>query len=344
MGVLLGLGVSMPMAQAGVPVRMNLEAGGGFDVLYAFSTGQSTVGRDDLSGHILADVDIDAAGRVSRFAFTGGRVAHADTTLEILLNTSFLGTAKVRISLANVVTQPMTNGGQGVVVPVSGALDNADHRMISNEGTITTRYLLGNTIVMQETRNLATQPDNSPLVGGSTVTATLLEETGFWKRYGLSLQHTRDVVRTQVVSGVPNLPAGTTLDIYEVSGFAASGEVVVPGDGFVAWASAFRNVGDADFQTRDPLTGHPLLVMYALGAGSGPWTLPVVPDPASQTLKIQCPVPLRAPLVWEHSITLAPDAWQALAGGRIEQGVEGEQVISLPTAERIFLRASVPVP
>jgi hypothetical protein len=342
--LLVAAGSLLAIAQAGVPLRMELAPGGGFATRYEFSTGQYTDGVDALSGFILADIDINSAGSVSRFAFTGGRVAHENTTLEILLNTSFLGIAKVRITTTNVVTQPLTNRGPGSVDPVAGTLNNAEHRMISNEGSILTRYSVGNSTVLQENRNLATQPDDTALVGTSTVSAVLLAETPYWKRYRIDLHHTRDVVRTQPVSGVPFIPAGTTLDISEDGEFSASGEVVVPGDGFASWAAAFRNVSAVEFGTLDPMTGQPLLVMYALGAGTGPWTLPVVLDASSNTLKIQCAQPLRAPLVWQHSTSLAPTTWQALPGGQIAVGTEGEQIISLPVADRIFLRAHVPVP
>jgi hypothetical protein len=342
--MILVAGSLLPMTKAGVPVRLDLAPGGGFDVRYEFSTGQYSDGRDALSGHILADVDINATGVVTRCQLTGGRVAHENTTLEILLNTSFLGIAKVRITTTDVVTQPLTNRGPGNVDPITGALNNTEHRMISNEGTILTRYSVGNTTVLQETRNLATQPDDTPLVGNSTVTAVLLAETSYWKRYRIDFHHTRDVVRTQSVTGVPIIPAGTTLNISEDGEFSASGEVVVPGDGFVTWAATFRHVADVDFETRDPVTGQPLLVMYALGAGAGPWTLPMDLDPASATMRIQCPLPLRAAVVWEYSAGLAPNAWQTLPGGRMEPGLEGEQVILLPSSDRLFLRAYVPVP
>ena len=332
-------------AAAGVPLRLDLAPGGGFDVNYALSNGHATDGRDVLTGHMLGTVEINPAGEVTRLALTGGRIAHQNATLSVPLSTSFFGiVTKVTISLGGVVSQIVTNRGPGNVDPASGVLFNPDHRMISNEGTITTRYLVGSAVLAQETRNLATQPDDTPLVGTSTVTATLLAETGYWKRYRIDFHHTRDETRTQPVSGIPTLPAGTTLTIREEGEFSASGEVLVPGEDFVTWAANSRGASVVGFDALDPQTGHPLLVMYALGADEGAWTLPVNLDEGSSSLRMQVPVALRAPVVWEYSASLASGSWQALAGGRVEQGAQGEQVIPLPPGGRAFVRAYVPVP
>lgn len=329
---------------ADIDVRLDLAPGGGFDVQYALSTGQSTNGRDALSGHILAKVQISRWAEVTSLKLVGGRVAHRNTTLEIPLSTSVLGTSKVRIALAGVATQPLTRSGVGWVDAESGILTNAGHRMISNEGTITTRYLVGTSVLAQETRNLATQPDDTALEGITTVTATLLEETGYWKRYRINLHHTRDEFRTQWVSGVPTLPVGTTLTIREEGEFYASGEVLVPGNDFEAWASTSRGVVGGELDTLDPVTGQPLLVMYALGGGAGAWSLPVEVDASAGILRLQSSLPLRAPVVWEYSQTMAPGSWQLLPSGRVEQGAAGEQTIPLPPGEQLFLRVHVPLP
>jgi hypothetical protein len=343
--LLLITSVPFAAANAGVPLRLDLTPGGGFDVNYAFSTGHATNGRDVLSGHMLGTIEINPAGEVISLALTGGRIAHQNTVLTIPLSTSFFGiVTKVTISLEGVVSRIVTNRGPGYVDQTSGNLFNPDHRMISNEGTITTRYLVGTVLLDQETRNLATQPDDTPLVGTSTVAATLLGQTGLWKRYRIDFHHVRNEVRTQPVSGIPTLPTGTTLTIQEEGEFSASGEVLIPGEDFVAWAATSRGVSVGGFDQLDPQTGQPLLVMYALGADEGAWTLPVILDAGSGHLRMQLPDSLRAPVVWEYSASLAPGSWQALAGGRLEQGTQGEQVIPLPPGGRAFVRAYVPVP
>lgn len=58
------------------PVELTLAAGRRFDVTYALSIGQTTNGRDDLSGRILADVRVTEFDGVSGFKMTGGRIAH----------------------------------------------------------------------------------------------------------------------------------------------------------------------------------------------------------------------------------------------------------------------------
>lgn len=332
------------------PVQLVLEPGGGFDVDYAFSTGQATTGRDDLSGHILADLALDDSDRPVSFFLTGGRIAHADSTVEILLNTSFLGNTKVQTVVQGTASLPQTQAGSGIVDPDTGEIANFGHRLITNEGTVTTRYLLGTTVLDQSTRNLATQPDNTPLVGSTTLIPTLLAETGWWKRCHIELVHVRDEGRTAPVSGVPGVPVGTTYLIHEEGGFTANGEAIFPGDDFANWASLHRGVTPRSLDDRDPASGQPLLVMYALAAGSGPWQVPVEFRPATGEVLLHLPpTGLLAPVKWEYCSGAATASWQPLAGtpqpgGITPAGSAGTATLPLPPGTRGFIRASVPPP
>jgi len=107
------------------------------------STGQSTTGRDDLSGTIKADVRINPSNEITRFIMTGGRVAHADETLDLTIGPTLFGTARVLFITQGVASLPLTDSGTGDVVPPTGTVANDGHRMISNEGLATTRYMIG---------------------------------------------------------------------------------------------------------------------------------------------------------------------------------------------------------
>jgi hypothetical protein len=347
-GIALAAAIALPASAA--PVELVLAPGGGFDVDYFFSTGQSTTGRDELSGHILAELVLDDADRPTTFFLTGGRIAHADSTIEILLNTSFLGNTKVQTIVQGTASLPQTQAGSGVVDPDTGVIANFGHRLITNEGTLTTRYLLGNTILDQSTRNLATQPDNSPLVGTTTLIPTLLAETGWWKRCHIQLVHVRDEGRSAPVSGVPGVPTGTTYTVYEQGGFTANGEALFPGDDFIAWSDSTRGTTPRDLDDLDPSSGQPLLVMYALDAAPGPWQVPVEFRPASSEILLHLPATgLRAPVKWEYWTGTATDSWQPLAGtpqsgGITPFGSAGTLTLPLPPGTRGFVRASVPTP
>jgi hypothetical protein len=332
------------------PVHLTLEPGAGFDVDYAFNTGQATTGRDDLSGHILADLVLDDADRPTTFFLTGGRIAHADSTVEILLNTSFLGNTKVQTIVQGTASLPQTQAGSGVVDPDTGIIANFGHRLITNEGTLTTRYLLGTTVLDQSTRNLATQPDNSPLVGTTTITPTLLAESGWWKRCHIEMVHYRDEGRSAPVSGVPGVPTGTTYLIYEEGGFTAIGEALFPGDDFTTWAQSTRGILPRALDDRDPASGQPLLVMYALAAGPGPWQVPVEFRTSTSEILLHLPATgLLAPVKWEFWSGNPSDSWQPLAGtpqpgGITPFGSAGTTTVPLPPGTRGFVRASVPTP
>lgn len=332
------------------PVQLILGPGAGFDVDYAFSTGQATTGRDDLSGHILADLALDESDRPVSFFLTGGRIAHADSTVELFLPTSVPGTAKVQTVVQGTASLPQTQAGSGVVDPDTGIIDNFGHRLISNEGSVTTRYLIGTTVVDQSTRDLATQPDSSPLVGTTTLVPTLLAETGWWKRCHVELVHFRDEGRVAPVSGVPGVPPGTTYLVHEEGGFSAHGEALFPGDDFANWASLNRGVTPRSLDDRDPASGQPLLVMYALGAGPGPWQVPVEFRPAAGEVLLHLPpTGLPAPVKWEYWSGNATAPWQPLAGtpqpgGVTPAGSAGTTTVPLPPGSRGFIRASVPSP
>lgn len=160
-------------ALAAEPVELTLTPGGGFDVTYSLSTGQSTNGRDDLSGRILADVRVNECGHVGWFKMSGGRIVHSDGTLDLALS-SFV---HVLFITQGVASLPLTEVGGGGVNGSTGIASNSGHRMISNEGLAKTRYVVFGSTAGEEVRDLAVQPDNTPLVGTTTLTATVLAST-----------------------------------------------------------------------------------------------------------------------------------------------------------------------
>lgn len=155
------------------PVELTLAAGGGFDVTYSLSTGQSTNGRDGLSGRILVDLRVTELDGVSWFRMSGGRIAHSDGTLDLAVS-SFV---HVLFITQGVASMSLTEEGGGWVNWTTGIASISGHRMISNEGLAKTRYVVFGSTAGEEVRDLAVQPDNTPLVGTTTLTATVLAST-----------------------------------------------------------------------------------------------------------------------------------------------------------------------
>jgi len=84
--------------------------------------------------------------------------------------------------------------------------------------------------------------------------------------------------------------------------------------------------------------------MYALGAGSGSWTLPLVIEPGLSRAILQLPSATKTPVKWEFSDDLREGSWHPLPGGLIHEGATGNQILNLPMGQNGFLRAFVPAP
>jgi hypothetical protein len=347
--ILAGMAASvLTMPLGAVPVELTLDSGGGFEVTYSLSTGQVTSGRDDLSGNILADLQLNGQGQVTRFVMTGGRVEHEDETLDLLIGSTPFGETRAIFITQGVASLPASGEAAGFVDPLSGLISNADHRLISNEGTAITRYAIGGSMsyltVVEQERDLAVNPDQTSLTGSTVLTATEVQSGGWWKRVRIDLTHERDVTRTFPVGTNPLVPEGTNYSVRENGSFTASGEGDFPGDDFANWAATYRNITPTGLADLDPATGQPLLVMYALGAGAGGWSLPLVVEPDQPRAVMELRSATKAPVKWEFSHDLSAGGWSPLPGGLIPQGSTGDQVLELPSGGRIFLRAHVPAP
>jgi hypothetical protein len=311
-------------------------------VRYSFSTGQFTTDRDALAGYMLADVRFEPDGQVGYFTFTGGRITHADTSPQIVIFPSPL--YAVKLITRDLATWPITTSGTGNVDLFTGVIDNTGHRLISNEGTITTQYVYGGSVISQSTQYLAVQPDNAPLPGTTTLSAKLVEESGWWRRFQVSFHHYRSTSNTQLVSGMPGMPPGATYTVQQEGSFDANGTCTVPGNDFVTWAENMRGMTPTDFQDKDTASGQPLLLEYAFGAGSGSWRLPIDFEPAMSRAVVHLTAQTRAPIQWEYSPNLAHGSWSIIPDAEIPAGSIGDRVISIPALPRGFVRALVKVP
>ena len=291
---------------------------------------------------------MNQAGQITRFVMTGGRVAHADATLDLLISSSPFGATRAIFITRGVASLPTSEEGSGFVDPISGLISTAGHRLISNEGIATTRYVIGGSAsyltLVEQVRDLAANPDPTSLSGSTVLTTTGLQSGGWWKRVRIDLSHDRDVTRTFPVAVNPLVPDGTTYSVREDGGFTASGEGVFPGDDFVSWAESQRMVSPTTFGDRDPATGQPLLVMYALGAGAGGWSLPVVVEPGLSRAVVKLTSATHAPVQWEFSPDVGDGRWSPVPGGLIPVGASGDWILNLPSGAAGFLRAYVPLP
>jgi hypothetical protein len=324
------------IAQA-TPLTLVIDPGGTFDVDYTLSTGQSTSATLQISGDLAADVEI-SAGAISQFQFAGGNVAYSDTTSDVIVST--FPSSKVRILTRSIVSSATSNETAGAIDLITGIISNNGHKLVQDRGKVTTRQYLGNAVVQEQFRNLATQPDSNPMVGLTTVTASLLTALPHKATWQIQFEHARDESRQQS-------NAYGTLTIEENGGFTASGEVTVPGDDFEIWAVANRDQKPLTLEDFHAATGQPLVMLYAFDATTGPWSPPVVFDSGAGTMTITFPAGgLKAPVRLEHSPSLAAGSWATLemddsSPSIFAAGQAGTVTLDLPAGGAGFVRLAL---
>ncbi|OYV04307.1 MAG: hypothetical protein CFE26_17600 [Verrucomicrobiales bacterium VVV1] len=305
-----------------------------------FPAAASTIG-----GTILADVRLTAGtdNKVEWFKMTGGRISQSNT--DATVNGGFNGTA--RIITSGVAGTPRTDSTGGAVTVATGVSSNIGHYNDLNEGTITIRHTPFAGTMTESITNLALTPESVARVGTTILTTSTPtaspNATTWWKRRRITLSHTQDVTETTISGTV-------SYSIRKQGSFSAIGEAVFPGDGFVSWAQANRGARPLELTDRDPLTGQPLLVMYAFRAGAGNWQVPVTFLPGTSQVRLQLPTNgLLAPVKWEYWSGNSPVSWAPIAGtpqagGITPLGASGTLTIAIPAGRRGFIRASVPAP
>jgi hypothetical protein len=322
------------------PVTLEITPGGKFDVAYQLSTGPSTAAKLNITGNVLVDLEI-TDGALSRFLFAGGNVAYSDTTSDITVST-FPVAAKVRLLTRGIVASMTSNGTAGAIDPLTGVISNTGHRLVQDRGTVTTRYIVANTTVQEDIRNLVNEPDSSPLVGVTTVSTTVLSNLHYKTLYRIDFAHTRDETRVQpaeVVSG--------TVSIREVGGFTASIEAWLPGSAFVTWSLTNRGQRPRSFIDRSEATGQPLVMLYAFAATDGPWAPPVFFDLESRQVRLDLPDSgLLAPVRLEYSNSLVDGEWMPLsrtngATSVFNVGESGPVAMNLPDGGKGFVRLAL---
>ena len=292
-----------------------------------------------MSGTIAAELDL-AGGTPDRLLFTGGRIELTDEDMTV----RNVAEGDVEILTRDVAAVLRSQSGAGAVT--GDTLANAGHSLVYQEGTITTRYVLdlmfvGRVVVGEDVRDLSKDPDTTPLVGTTTITATPLEEGPLLSRYRIELHHTRDETRSQPVSQeITSLTGATALLIREAGSFRATGEMLAPSDSFVSWAVSTRGVVPDSLESLDPATGQPLAVLYALDAPPGPWTPPVTLDPVAGEIHLALPATgSRAAIRCDHSATLEAGSWSPVVSpvfpdGVLPVGGSGPLALPLPAGSR----------
>lgn len=325
------------IAQA-TPLSLVIDPGGAFDVDYTLSTGQSTSATLQISGDLAAEVEI-SAGAISQFRFTGGNVAYSDTNSDVIIS-AFPISSKVRILTRSIISSATSNAAAGAIDPITGIISNNGHKLVQDRGKVTTRYYVGNNLLQEEIRDLAAQPDSNPMVGVTTVTASLLTALPHKATWKIQFEHGRDESRQQS-------SAYGTLTIEENGGFTASGEITVPGDDFEIWAVANRGQKPLTLEDFHAATGQPLVMLYAFDATTGPWSPPVVFDSGAGTMTITFPAGgLKAPVRLEHSPTLAAGSWATLemddsSPSIFAAGQAGTVTLDLPAGGAGFVRLAL---
>lgn len=323
------------------PLALDILPGGQFAVSYQLSTGPSTSANLQITGDLSADLEF-TDGRISKFRFLGGNVAYSDTTSDLIIST-FLGTVtKVRLLTRNVVSSATSLDSAGAIDADTGVIENTGHRLNQDRGTITSRYMVGNTVLQEEIRNLATQPDRNPLVGITTVTSSLLEDLIYKTRYRIHFTHSRDETRTE-----PAELVNGTVNIREVGSFSTSGEIWAPGQAFVDWALAERDQVPGSLTEICKITGQPLIILYAFDAPPGGWSPPVTIDAEGGRIGVDLPSGgLKAPVRLEFSASLEHGAWAPLTQDDatpsvFERGKSGTVTMNLPPGNNGFIRLSL---
>jgi len=319
------------------PVTLEIAPGGKFDVAYQLSTGPSTAAVVNISGNLSVDLQV-TDGAISRLLFSGGNVAYSDTTLNMVVST-FPVTATVRILTRGVVASLSSNSSAGAIDPPTGIISNIGHRLIQDRGTVTTRYIAGGLTLQEDIRNLAAEPDSSPLVGVTTVTGTLLQNLGYKAFYQINFSHTRDETRVQPAEIIDG-----TVSIREVGGFTASKQAWLPGQAFVTWAMANYNQRPDQLTDLSTATGQPLVLLYAFAATGGPWSPPLTFDTTNRLVRLDLPASgLQAPVRVEFSANLNDGQWVPLtrtnnALSVFSVGESGPMMMNLPEGEKGFIR------
>jgi hypothetical protein len=208
-----------------------------------------------------------------------------------------------------------------------------------DRGTVTTSYIAGGFTLQEDIRNLANEPDSSPLVGVTTVTGTLLQNLDYKASYQINFSHTRDETRVQ-----PAEVVGGTVSIREVGGFTASKQVWLPGPAFVTWAIANHDQRPEQLTDRLTSTGQPLVMLYAFAATGGSWTPPLTFDTENGQVRLDLPANgLLAPVRVEYSATLKDGEWVPLTRANnalsvFTVGESGPMMMILPEGDKGFIR------
>lgn len=323
------------------PVALDILPGGQFAVSYQLSTGPSASANLQITGDLSAELEF-TDGRISNFRFLGGNVAYSDATSDLIISTLFGTVTKVRLLTRNVVSSATSFDSAGAIDADTGVIANTGHRLNQDRGTITSRYMIGSTVLQEDVRDLTTQPDRNSLVGTTTVTSSLLEDIDYKARYQIHFTHSRDESRTE-----PAEVVGGSVEIREVGSFSASGEVWAPGQAFVDWALAGRGQSPRSLGELCKTTGHPLVLLYAFDAPPGGWSPPATFDAAGGKIEIELPSKgLKAPVRLEFSPTLEDGNWVPLTQDDdtlsvFEMGESGIVTMDLPPEKRGFVRLSL---
>ena len=328
--------VMVTSSATGAPVQLDMDSS--CTTENTFTTDQGFAFQTlHLSGRIHADVTIDPITRMpTHFRFTEGAVHYSDGTTTYT-PTVFPQVEQLVFTYTGLSGPYTTINPNATVDPVSGALNNADHVIILNSGTLLTEYktlVFGNWItLLSETHDYAQEPANEGASGTNTVTATHLASNSLFDQYRIDF--------TTLADSTPqNYDLdGFALTVTSVGTHSATGNTLVPSAAYTNWLE--NSCGITPTSIYDKIQGESAAILFALGLPSGEKTIPQTLDPGNSTYSLDLPdTGTRVDLKIEHSTDL--ENWTAIDLGSgqttLPAGSSTDLNLSLPAGEKHFLR------
>jgi hypothetical protein len=320
--------VSLPAA----PVELVVVPENQTTTVYMTDNGLA-VAQSETSGSILADLTLlPGTGMPSQIRFTGGTLAYSDSVTVYTPNQlpqvdeyRFTGTGLG--STLSTVTTPASIAQPG------GFLNNNDHRITLNQGTLRTQYFLFGFPLADSITNFATHPAETTINGTTTVQSSLLASGPIMDRFQVTFTHVADPSPEPIIGG------GVTIEVSSDGGFTAVGEMLVASPGFHQW---MIDSGQPAPQSIQATAGAvPGAVLYALGLPAGATAIPWTIDTENSQVIFELPASgTRAPVFLEFGTSLGN--WQILGGDSatptLPAGSSGTHIIPFPPDTTAFFR------
>lgn len=295
----------------------------------AIGSGQA-VGTMTHWGTLNARIDLDPiTAEPQTVSFSGGSLHYSDG--ESVFESDEDGIERLYLTRTGMSASPDTLVEAGSIDSVTGALDNLEHLLRLNTGTLEILYGYaysgGVLLPLSHTIDYGENPEAAGFTGTTRLLSAVNGAGSLREHLEFTLIH-----ETSSEPVVEELEGGVTVTSWGSGGFTALGSIEAPSAGLRQWLVA----AGAEVDFSDPDAG---AVPYAMGLASPKDPIPVVIEPGSVRLTLPA-VGTRARLRAWHSASL--QGWQGLPwpGGGLELpvGASGEIEIVLPPGNRGFVR------